>query len=73
MGQIASKNKIDFLKIMYGGGGAKSELKLELEKSMLNLAIGKAYVEEVKTILEPSTGKVTRVEKTRKQLPPNAR
>ena len=51
---------------------AKSEIKLELEKSMLNLAIGKAYVEEVKTVLDPSTGKVTRVEKTRKQLPPNA-
>lgn len=51
---------------------AKSEIKLELEKSMLNLAIGKAYVEEVKTVLDPLTGDVIRVEKTRKQLPPNA-
>lgn len=51
---------------------AKSELKIELEKSMFELAIGKAFVEEIKTILDPNTGKVIRVEKTRKQLPPNA-
>ena len=51
---------------------ARSELKIELEKSMFELAIGKAFVEEIKTILDPNTGKVIRVEKTRKQLPPNA-
>ena len=39
---------------------------------MFELAIGKAFVEEIKTILDPNTGKVIRVEKTRKQLPPNA-
>lgn len=51
---------------------AKSEFRIELEKSMFDLATGKAYVEEIKTILDPNTGKVVRVEKTRKQLPPNA-
>lgn len=51
---------------------AKQELKLELEQSMLDLAMGKAYVEEVKKILAPDTGKVIRIEMTRKQLPPNA-
>ena len=51
---------------------AKQELKLELEQSMLDLAMGKVYIEEVKRIFEPDTGKVIRVETTRKQLPPNA-
>ena len=51
---------------------AKAELKIELEKSMFDLAVGKTYVEEIKTILDPNTGKVIRVEKTRKQIPPNA-
>ena len=51
---------------------AKSEFKVELEKAMFELATGKAYVEEIKTILNPNTGKVVRIEKTRKQIPPNA-
>lgn len=51
---------------------AKSELKIELEKSMFDLAIGKTYVEEIKTILDPNSGTVIRVEKTRKQIPPSA-
>lgn len=51
---------------------AKTELKIELEKSMLDLAIGKVYVEEIKTILDPNNGTVIRVEKTRKQIPPSA-
>lgn len=51
---------------------AKSELKTELEKSMFDLATGKVFVEEIKTILDPNTSKVVRVEKTRKQIPPNA-
>lgn len=51
---------------------AKTELKIELEKSMFELAVGKVYVEEIKTILDPNNGTVIRVEKTRKQIPPNA-
>ncbi|MBQ4403489.1 MAG: helix-turn-helix domain-containing protein [Selenomonadaceae bacterium] len=51
---------------------ARAELRSELEKFMFDLATGKAYVEEIKTILDPSTGTVVRIEKTRKQLPPNA-
>ena len=51
---------------------AKTELKLELEKSMFDLAIGKVHVEEIKTILDPNNGTVIRVEKTRKQIPPSA-
>lgn len=51
---------------------AKTSLQLELEKSMQDLAMGKAYAEEVKTILDPNSGKVVRVEKIRKQVPPNA-
>ena len=48
------------------------EEKAELEKSMFDSAIGKVYVEEIKTILDPNNGTVIRVEKTRKQIPPNA-
>lgn len=51
---------------------AKQELKLELEKSMLNLAIGKAYVEDVKTVIDPVTGDILKIERTRRQIPPNA-
>ena len=50
----------------------KTELQNELEKSMFDLAVGKVYVEEIKTIIDPNTGSVIRVEKTRKQIPPNA-
>ena len=51
---------------------AKTELKIELERSMFDLAVGKVYVEEIKTILDPNNGTVIRVEKTRKQIPPSA-
>lgn len=45
--------------------------ELELEKSMFDLATGKTYIEEVKTTLDPSTGKIIKIEKVRKQVPPN--
>lgn len=51
---------------------AKSELKTELEKSMFDLATGKVYVEDVKTVIDPATGEVLKIERTRKQIPPNA-
>lgn len=43
---------------------------LELEKSMFDLATGKAYIVEIKTILDKD-GKILKVEKTKKQVPPN--
>ena len=51
---------------------AKQELKTALEKSMIQLATGQVYVEEIKTILDPNSGQVIRIEKTRKQIAPNA-
>jgi len=50
---------------------AKAIPNLELENAMFDLALGKAYVEEVKSVLDPKTGTVIRIEKTRKQIPPN--
>ena len=50
---------------------AASVPELELEKSMFDLATGKVYVEEVKSVIDPTTGKIIRVEKTKRQLPPN--
>ena len=44
---------------------------LELENAMFDLALGRTYVEEVKSILDPKTGTVVRIEKTKKQIPPN--
>ena len=38
---------------------------------MFDLALGRTYVEEVKSILDPKTGTVVRIEKTKKQIPPN--
>ena len=45
---------------------------LELENAMFELALGRTYVEETKTILDPATRKVIRVETTKKQVPPNS-
>lgn len=50
---------------------ATSVPELELEKSMFDLATGKIYVEEIKSVIDPTTGKIIRIEKTKKQLPPN--
>ncbi len=50
---------------------ATSLPELELEKSMFDLATGKVYVEEIKSVIDPNTGKILRIEKTKKQLPPN--
>lgn len=50
---------------------AKAIPNLELENAMFDLALGRTYVEEVKSILDPKTGTVVRIEKTRKQIPPN--
>lgn len=45
--------------------------ELELEKAMLDLAMGRFYVEEIKSVIDPNTGKISRLEKVKKQLPPN--
>ena len=50
---------------------ATSSPELELEKSMFDLATGKSYVEEIKSVIDPNTGKILRIEKTKRQLPPN--
>lgn len=44
---------------------------LDLEDSMFNLATGKVFVEEIKSVLDPSSGKIIRLEKLKRQLPPN--
>ena len=51
---------------------ARIQTNIEIENSMIDLACGKKYVEEIKTVLDPKTGQVIRIEKTRKQIPPNA-
>lgn len=38
---------------------------------MFDLATGKIYVEEIKSVIDPNTGKIIRIEKTKRQLPPN--
>lgn len=50
---------------------AKSIPDLELENAMFNLATGKVFVEETRTVLDPNTGKVVRIERYKKQVPPN--
>nr|DAI35743.1 MAG TPA: terminase small subunit [Caudoviricetes sp.] len=50
---------------------AKAIPNLELENAMFDLALGRTYVEEVKSILDPKTGTVVRIEKTKKQIQPN--
>lgn len=51
---------------------AKEKPKLELENAMYKLATGQMYIEEVKTSLDPQGQRVTKIDKVKKQLPPNA-
>ena len=51
---------------------AKKKPKLELENAMYKLATGQMYIEEVKTSLDPQGQRVTKIDKVKKQLPPNA-
>ena len=51
---------------------AKKKPKLELENAMYKLATGQMYVEEVRTSLDPQGQRVTKIDKVKKQLPPNA-
>ena len=50
---------------------AKTVPNLDIETSMIDLACGRAYVEEIKSTIDPNTGTITKVEKVRKQIPPN--
>ena len=51
---------------------AKEKPKVELENAMYKLATGQMYIEEVKTSLDPQGQRVTKIDKVKKQLPPNA-
>ncbi|SHI62205.1 hypothetical protein SAMN02745671_01185 [Anaerovibrio lipolyticus DSM 3074] len=51
---------------------AKAIPDLEVENSLFNQATGNVYVEETKSILDPNTGKVIRIERTKKQQAPSA-
>lgn len=51
---------------------ARVKANIEIENAMIDLACGKKFVEETKTVLDSKTGQVIRIEKTRKQIPPSA-
>lgn len=46
--------------------------KKELEQAMLELALGRVFVEEVHTYLDPREQTVTKIEKIKKQIAPSA-
>ena len=50
---------------------ARINPNIEIETSMFDLACGRAFVEETRTILDPSTGKILKVERVKKQVPPS--
>lgn len=50
---------------------AKTIPNLDIELSMIDLACGRAYTEEIKSTIDPKTGTIIKVEKVRKQIPPN--
>ena len=50
---------------------AKTIPNLDIETSMIDLACGRVYVEEIESTIDPKTGTITRVKKVRKQIPPN--
>lgn len=50
---------------------ARIKPNIEIENSMFELACGRVFVEEVKSVLDPKNGQVIRVEKVRKQIPPS--
>lgn len=45
--------------------------ELEIENAMFDLACGRSWVEEIRTVLDPKNGSILRIEKTRRQIPPN--
>ena len=51
---------------------AKTIPNLDIETSMIDLACGRAYVEEIKSVIDPKTGTIIKVEKVRKQIPPSS-
>ena len=51
---------------------ARIQTNIEIENAMIDLACGNKYVEEVKSVLGPKTGQIIKIEKTRRQVPPNA-
>ena len=51
---------------------ARMQPNIEIENSMFDLACGRTYVEKIKSVLDPKTGKILKIEKTREQVPPSA-
>ena len=51
---------------------ARVQINIEIENSMIDLACGNKFVEEIKSVLDPKTGQIIRIEKTKKQIPPSA-
>ncbi len=50
---------------------AKTIPNLEIETTMIDLACGRVFVEEIKSTIDPKSGAITKIEKIRKQVPPN--
>ena len=50
---------------------AKRNPNIEIETSMIDLACGKAFIEEIRSVLDPKTGTIIKIEKLKKQIPPN--
>lgn len=51
---------------------ARTIPNLELENAMFDLALGRSEIEETKSILDPQTAKVLRIERVKKTIQPNA-
>lgn len=50
---------------------ARLKPNIEIENAMFDLACGRTFVEEVKTTIDVKTSEVSKIEKTRKQIPPS--
>ena len=50
---------------------ARINLNIEIENAMFDLACGKINLEEIRSTLDPKTGQIIKIEKVRKQIPPN--
>ncbi len=50
---------------------ARIQPNIEIENAMFDLACGRAYTEDIKTLVDAKTGEVLKIEKIRKKIPPN--
>lgn len=51
---------------------ARIQPNIEIENAMFDLACGRVYAEDIKTLVDTKTGEVLKIEKIRKKIPPNA-